>query len=91
MPTDQRADDGHAATWDSAPLKGPVDILGCPELTVRVASSTDAGQLTVRLNDVRPDGSVAMITYGVLNLRLRESPGRVSSGIRGSRWTRRCR
>ncbi len=43
-----------------------------------MASTTDAGQLTVRLNDVRPDGRVAMITYGVLNLRLRDSPAQVS-------------
>lgn len=78
LPTDQRADDAYAATWDSDLLTEPVDILGRPQVTLRVSSATDAGQLTVRLNDVRPDGAVALITYGVLNLRLRESPDRVS-------------
>lgn len=78
LPTDQRADDAYAATWDSEPLAEPIDILGRPQVALQVASGTDAGQVTVRLNDVRPDGGVALITYGVLNLRLRESPARVS-------------
>lgn len=78
LPADQRADDAYAATWDSDPLTEPVDILGQPEVALQVTSPTDAGQLTVRLNDVRPDGGVALITYGVLNLRLRETPARVS-------------
>ena len=79
LPTDQRGDDAYAATWDSDALSEPLDILGRPRVALRVASSTDAGQLTVRLNDVRPDGEVAMITYGVLNLRLREGPDRVTA------------
>ncbi len=78
LSTDQRADDAYAATWDSDPLPEPVDILGRSEVVLRVSSTTDAGQLTVRLNDLRPDGGVAMITYGVLNLRLRETPAGVS-------------
>lgn len=48
-----------------------------------MASTTDAGQLTVRLNDVRPDGAVAMITYGVLNLHLRDSLVEVSPVVAG--------
>ncbi|MDO5739771.1 MAG: CocE/NonD family hydrolase [Ornithinimicrobium sp.] len=78
LPTDQRADDAYAATWDSDPLTQPMDLLGRPQVSLRLASSTDAGQVTVRLNDVRPDGGVALITYGVLNLRLRETPDLVT-------------
>jgi hypothetical protein len=38
-----------------------------------VSADQKNGLIAVRLNDVRPDGSVALITYGVLNLTHRNS------------------
>ncbi|MCP1362075.1 MULTISPECIES: CocE/NonD family hydrolase [unclassified Halomonas] len=72
LPADQRRDDAYALCFDSEPLKQTVSILGRPRLHLRLASSQDCGQLTVRLNDIAPDGQVAMITYGVRNLALSE-------------------
>ncbi|MDT8893894.1 CocE/NonD family hydrolase [Halomonas sp. I1] len=72
LPGDQRQDDALALCFDSEPLEAPLDILGKPRLRLRLASDQPCGQLTVRLSDVRPDGQVARITYGVLNLSLRD-------------------
>lgn len=35
---DQRAEDGRAVTWDSAPLAQPLEILGFPEVTLQLAA-----------------------------------------------------
>ena len=40
-----------------------------------LASDQPQAMIAVRLNEVRPDGSVARITYGLLNLSHREDPG----------------
>ncbi|WP_111494927.1 CocE/NonD family hydrolase [Marinobacter bohaiensis] len=71
LPTDQRRDDACALTFDSEAADDWLPILGQPEVNLRLSSPEDCGQLTVRLNDVGPDGKVAMVTYGVLNLALR--------------------
>ncbi|GKW49512.1 peptidase S15 [Halomonas sp. NCCP-2165] len=72
LPGDQRSDDALALCFDSEPMSQTVDILGKPRVQLRLASDQDCGQLTVRLSDVQPDGQVARITYGVLNLSLRD-------------------
>ncbi|WP_163577266.1 CocE/NonD family hydrolase [Halomonas faecis] len=72
LPGDQRSDDAHALCFDSKPLEETVSILGKPKVRLTLASNRDCGQLTVRLSDVQPDGQVARITYGVLNLSLRD-------------------
>ncbi|KGA01893.1 peptidase S15 [Cobetia amphilecti] len=72
LPGDQRLDDALAVCFDSEPLDAPLDILGKPKVTLTLASDQTCGQLTVRLSDVQPDGQVARITYGVLNLALRD-------------------
>ncbi len=74
MPGDQRIDDMHSATFDSAPAEEDVDIFGAPRLTLRVASDKPQAQIAVRLNHIHPDGAATRITYGVLNLSHRDSP-----------------
>ncbi|PFG23250.1 hypothetical protein ATH90_2009 [Pseudomonas lurida] len=71
-PTDQRRDDAHSLCFDSQPLTEPLALLGDARLKLRVASDTSCGQLIARLNAVAPDGQVTQISYGVLNLTLRE-------------------
>ena len=68
MPGDQRADDAFSAVWQSAPLEAGRDIVGAPELRLRLACDKPMGQIAVRLNHVHPDGASTRITYGVLNL-----------------------
>ncbi|NBF09308.1 CocE/NonD family hydrolase [Pseudomonas sp. Fl4BN1] len=71
-PTDQRRDDAHSLCFDSAPLDQPMDLLGDVRLDLRLTSDKSCGQIVARLNAVAPDGQVAQITYGTLNLNLRD-------------------
>lgn len=70
-PTDQRRDDAHSLCFDSAPLSEPMALLGDVRLDLRLTSDKPCGQIVARLNAVAPDGQVAQITYGTLNLSLR--------------------
>lgn len=71
-PTDQRRDDAHSLCFDSQPLSEPLALLGDVRLDLRLTSDRPCGQIVARLNAVAPDGQVAQITYGTLNLSLRE-------------------
>lgn len=72
FPTDQRLDDSYSACFDSEPLSADINLLGSTELSIAVTSDQDCGQLIARLCDVAPDGSSTRITYGVMNLALRD-------------------
>ncbi len=72
LPGDQRGDDAVSTCFDTPELQEPRDIVGAPELRVRLSSDQSRGQIAVRLCDVRPDGSSALITHGFLNLRQRD-------------------
>ena len=50
-----------------------IDIVGAPELRVRVSSDRPQANIAVRLCDVHPDGASEPISYGVLNLTHRNS------------------
>ena len=70
LPTDQRLDDAYSV---SEPLEEGFSILGAPTVELEVASDRSCGQLVARLNDVAPDGAVVRVTYGALNLVMRDS------------------
>jgi putative CocE/NonD family hydrolase len=69
---DQRAEDGRSLVFDSAPLAARTEILGVPEVEITVVPHDTTGQLVVRLCDVAPGGSSALVTLGVLNLTHRD-------------------
>jgi len=71
LPDDQRVDDALSLCFDSAPMAAGCDILGAPTLRMRLASDQPRAQVAVRLCDVAPDGSSALICHGFLNLRHR--------------------
>lgn len=73
LPLDQRIDDGGSLVFDSAPLAEKLEILGAPVAELTLSSDKPRANLIVRLSDVRPDGTVLRVTYGVLNLTHRES------------------
>ncbi|MDH5798258.1 MAG: CocE/NonD family hydrolase [Paracoccaceae bacterium] len=73
MPGDQRRDDATSTCFDSTPLSDSLAVVGAPEVSLTLTADAPVAQLAVRLNDVRPDGSVVRITYGVLNLTHRDS------------------
>ncbi|MBN9333508.1 CocE/NonD family hydrolase, partial [Devosia sp.] len=72
-PTDQRLDDGSALVFDSLVQTESFDVLGAPVLKLRLASDKPVAQVSVRLSDVRPDGTVTRVSYQVLNLTHRDS------------------
>ncbi|MBL1376485.1 CocE/NonD family hydrolase [Zobellella iuensis] len=81
--TDQRRDDAHSLCFTSEPLQTSINILGRPRLRLRGHVDQNCGQITVRLNDVAPNGQVAMICYGTLNLALRNSPATLEPPVPG--------
>jgi hypothetical protein len=72
-PLDQRGDDGCSLTFDSAPLRERMEILGAPMATLEVAADQPVAVIAVRLNDVAPGGAATRVTYGLLNLTHRDS------------------
>jgi hypothetical protein len=72
-PLDQRSDDGRSLIFDSEPLADAIEILGVPEVRLRLRSDRPNALLAVRVNDVAADGSSSRVTFGVLNLTHRDS------------------
>ena len=70
---DQRADDGRALSFTSAPLDERIELLGNARVELELESDRPVAQLAARLCDVAPDGSSLLITRGVLNLTHRNS------------------
>ena len=72
-PIDQREDDGRSLVFDSDPLAERLEVLGTPAVELELAVDRAVAHVTVRLNDVAPDGASSRVTYGVLNLAQRNS------------------
>ena len=68
LPPDQRAEDGLALSFTSAPLTEPVEILGQPAAVLALAADQPLALVVVRLCDVLEDGRSCLITRGLLNL-----------------------
>jgi putative CocE/NonD family hydrolase len=69
---DQRAEDGCALSFDTAPLDERLELLGIPRLRLLVASDRPLALASVRLCDVAPDGVSTLVTRGQLNLAHRD-------------------
>ncbi len=72
-PTDQRLDDGGSLVYRSGPLTERVEILGAPRLHLRFSVDRPMALVSVRLNDIWPDGASTRVTVGLLNLTHRDS------------------
>ncbi len=68
---DQRLDDARSLTWDLEPPSGPV--VGHPVARLRVSADQPAASLSVKLCDVFPDGTSALVSRGSLDLAFRSS------------------
>jgi len=83
LPGDQRIDDGGSLVFDGPVLDNSLDILGAPQVTVRLSADKSQARLIARLCDVAPDGASERVTYGILNLAHRdgnESPKPLTPG-----------
>lgn len=65
---DQRADDAVSVTVDSVPLEKPLELLGFPVAILELVVDRPLALIAVRLCDVFPDGTSALVTRGLLNL-----------------------
>ncbi|MEJ6708493.1 MAG: CocE/NonD family hydrolase [Amylibacter sp.] len=77
LPDDQSGDDALSLCFDGAELAEELEIVGAAKVSLRVASDQVRAQVAVRLNDLRPDGTSALIAHGFLNLRHRDGHNRV--------------
>ncbi|MBR9864032.1 MAG: CocE/NonD family hydrolase [Rhodobacteraceae bacterium] len=77
LPDDQTADDALSLCFDSDPLDRAFDIVGRAKVALALSSDRPRAQVAVRLNDLRPDGSSALIAHGFLNLRQRGGADRM--------------
>ena len=60
--TDQREDDAGSLCFDTAPLKSPLHIVGNGFVRLRIAADRKQALAAVRICDVAPDGTSAMVT-----------------------------
>ncbi len=72
---DQRVDDVRSLTWDSTPPARP--IVGHPVARLSVTADQPLASLSVKLCDVFPDGTSALVARGTLDLTYR-------AGVHGS-------
>ncbi len=73
QPQDQRGDDAWSLTYDWPVDDAPVEVLGHPTVRLRLRCDAPVASLSVKLNDVFPDGTSALVTRGLLNLTHRAS------------------
>ena len=70
---DMAAIDRDSLVFDSSALESELTLIGMPEVNLLASSNSSDGNWVVRLEDVAPDGSVALITGGAINGQLRQS------------------
>ncbi|MCG8414336.1 MAG: CocE/NonD family hydrolase [Pseudomonadales bacterium] len=70
---DMRSVDAHSLVYDGAPLAEALQLVGKPQVTLRVSTNSEKANWLVRLEDVAPNGEVTAITGASLNGQLRFS------------------
>lgn len=89
LSSDQIEDDARSVVFDSEPLSEPLSLLGSSSFEFEFESNEPSAQIVVRLCDLRPDGTSARITYGVLNMTHRDGHEVAVALVPGERH--RCR
>ncbi len=69
---DLRPDEAQALTYTSQPFAEPFDLLGAAEAHLHLSAGAPVAHVAVRLSDVAPDGTSALVTMGLLNLTHRD-------------------
>jgi predicted acyl esterase len=70
---DMRKEDAESLIYDSDSLEESLEIIGFPLVRLRVSSDAKLAHWIVRLEDVHPDGSVSLVSGGLLNGAQRSS------------------
>lgn len=90
LPLEQSADDAHSLIYETTALSEDVVLLGAAELIFRVTSSTPIAQLSLRINDVSPDGTVCRVVMAMRNLALDDMLDEKSGDTSGDQQVRAC-
>ncbi len=75
---DQRAEDGRGWYIDGPIVTEALDLLGFPQVHLRLASNRPLAMVVVRLCDVAPDGASLLISRGLCNLTHRHGHDQVT-------------
>jgi putative CocE/NonD family hydrolase len=78
------ADDGTSLVYDGAVLAEPIEVVGLPRVHLQVSATAPIADWTVRLEDVNPDGEVALVTGGQVSGAQRASrlsPSPLTPGV----------
>lgn len=67
-PLEQSYDDGLSLTFDSEPLQEPFELLGNPQVHLRLKADRPDATIAVRLTELTPEGHSWLISYGVQRL-----------------------
>lgn len=70
---DIRPDDAGSLVFDSQVLKEGFEIVGFPRVRLRVSADAPLAHWIARLADVQPDGTVSLVTGGLINGSQRHS------------------
>ena len=65
---DLRPDEALLPTWTSEPLVEPLHVFGRARARLAIAAAMPVATVVVRLSDIGPDGAVAQVSAGILNL-----------------------
>jgi hypothetical protein len=72
-PLDQRIDEIRSLVYSSRPLDHDVEVTGNPRAVLYISSTARVTLFVVKLCDVAPDGTSALVTKGYLNVAHRDS------------------
>lgn len=67
--SDTRTDDGQSVCFDTLPLLEPLHLVGVATLNLRLSFEGPRALVVIRLNEVRPNGTVARVTFGIHRLK----------------------
>ncbi|CAF4382834.1 unnamed protein product, partial [Rotaria magnacalcarata] len=71
---DQRPFDKDSLIYDSEQIKQAIEIIGVVNVSLQVSATVRLAHWIVRLEDVDPNGQVALITTGAINGAQRQTP-----------------
>lgn len=71
-PIDTNTDDARSLTFETDPLDTPVELTGSGVASLRLSSTIQDTNVTVRVVDISPDGTARMVTFGNLKASHRD-------------------
>lgn len=87
LPDEQSPDDQLSLCFDGVEEPEIIDIVGAPKVRIEFSSDQPISHIAVRLCDLRPDGTSALITYGVLSLTHYKSHAHPEALSKGERYS----